>query len=634
MPQSPHNEKAGKNLNWRGNAPVSDKFGDVYYSAEDGLEETRFVFLKGTGFPEACENGRDFVIAETGFGTGLNFLASWKAWTNSGAKGTLTFISVEGYPLTERALEEAHETFPEVADYAAELRKAWPAPAPGFHPRHFAEGKVRLILLFGDAAASFARLRAKVDAWYLDGFAPSKNPEMWSDALIEQIARLSKPGTRFATFTAAGFVRRALQERGFHVEKTPGYGRKRERLEGTFETQAAVATSEKNVPEWASLASTPTGRIAVIGMGIAGASIANALKRRGRDIVIIGGHGMPTASQVPAAILSPRFMLERNATSEFFTSAYTYSCWLPDYQKAWAPERGVTVLPKNENDSVRLNTVQELLDWDETWLAGAAESFHLCRGGSISSETALSHLIADIPRHEGVVTRLERNGGCWTLTLDTDETIEAEAVVLATGIGTPSLLGDIGCPELRPNRGQIEQILPPYPDNLPSPSLAYGGYVTAEVDGSRTIGSTFDRLSNIDESSFQTSDSDSARIIEQFEAITGLSRKDLTTGNSWAGVRATTPDHLPYAGPVANYSSAQERYASLAQDAKTRNLGKPDLVPGLYLLAGLGSKGYQYGPILGEYLAAQICDEPLPLPTDLIAPLHPLRDLIRSIKRS
>ncbi|NVJ70731.1 MAG: FAD-dependent oxidoreductase, partial [Alphaproteobacteria bacterium] len=162
----------------------------------------------------------------------------------------------------------------------------------------------------------------------------------------------------------------------------------------------------------------------------------------------------------------------------------------------------------------------------------------------------------------------------------------------------------------------------------------YGGYVTAEVDGSRTIGSTFDRMSNIDESSFEVSDDDSVRIIDQFEAITGVSRTDLTMGSSWAGVRATTPDHLPYAGPVADHASAQERYAALAQDAKTQNLGKPELVPDLYLLAGLGSKGYQYGPILGEYLAAQMCDEPLPLPTDLIAPLHPLRDLIRSIKRS
>ncbi|NVJ98307.1 MAG: tRNA (5-methylaminomethyl-2-thiouridine)(34)-methyltransferase MnmD [Alphaproteobacteria bacterium] len=633
MPASDQEKNKSSMLQWRGNAPVSEAFDDVYYSAENGLEETQFVFLQGIGAPEVWADTDHYVIAETGFGTGLNFLATWKAWQESGAKGRLTFISVEGFPLSEAALEEAHATFPEVADYALKLRKAWPPAATGFHPRHFDDGKINLILLFGDAVSSFSQLKAVVDAWYLDGFAPAKNPDMWSDALMDQIARLSRPGTRFATFTAAGFVKRALLTRGFDVQKTRGYGRKRERLVGRATEPMPLEQEVASVPEWASVATTPEGAIAVIGAGIAGTSVAAALRRRGHTAILISDQKHKTASNVPAAILAPRFMLESGPVADFFAAAYTYSCCYPGYDNAWAEMPGIRMLPKNEKDNERLTNIADELVWSDDWLQTKETGFNLPRGGSISTHTALETIAKGIECKSMAVTRLEQTESGWRLHDENGAYVDAAAVVVAAGIDTISLLRD-DCPELRPNRGQVECLSTPYPEGLEPMSLAFGGYVTAETDGLRTIGSTFDRLAETSAGDHEPVVAGRMHILGALNDICGLQLEDKDVDRSWAGVRATTADHLPFAGPVCDTVKAESQYAPLSKDAKTCGLGAPDIHRGLYMLAGLGSKGFQYGPLLAEYLAAQICGDPLPIPKNLIAPLHPLRDTIRRIKRS
>ncbi len=623
-----------KELDWRGNAPVSKAFDDVYYSAENGLEETGFVFLSGIGAPEVWAEQDHFVIAETGFGTGLNFLATWKKWVESGAKGRLTFISVEGYPLSEKALEEAHQTFPEIEPYAAQLRAAWPPAAKGFHARSFANGQVRLILIFGQAEEGFARLNASVDAWFLDGFAPAKNPEMWSDALMDQIARLSRPGTRFATFTAAGFVKRALRDRGFLVQKTPGYGRKRERLVGEAQDPIPLAIEPLKRPEWAVVKAAEDGVIAVVGAGIAGASVAAALQARGRRVTLVSTPDQPCASQVPAAILAPRFMREHTPAAEFFTSAYAYSCAFPAFRSAWAATPGVHQLPKSEADADRLDQIRADLGWTEDWLSPCDQGFLLQRGGSVDTKVALKEVASSVPREELTVTRLEKAGPVWRLHGEDGQVLVADVVVLACGVGTAALMDEGDCPELRPNRGQVEIIGTEHATGLPAESTAYGGYITAETGGFRTIGSTFDRMADMPPDAHTPSPDDRKRILVMLADAVGADVTDDLIERSWAGVRATTADHLPFAGPVPKGCEAHVQYAPLAKDAKTPGLGAPPLHEGLYMLAGLGLKGYQYGPLLGDYLAAIICGDPLPLPDDLVAPLHPLRDLIRTIKRT
>lgn len=214
-------------------APRSEIFDDVYFSAEDGLEETRHVFLRGNDLPFRWESaGRDFAICETGFGTGLNFLAAWALFSRSAKPGQkLRFISFEKYPLSAIQIRDALAVwtleFPVLLDVFLE---AYPVELHGTQKIDL--GNAELTLIFGDVNEEMPKLKDKIDCWFLDGFKPASNPDMWSETVFSNMARLSRSGATFATFTAAGAVKRGLQEAGFAVEKVKGFGRKRDMLRG------------------------------------------------------------------------------------------------------------------------------------------------------------------------------------------------------------------------------------------------------------------------------------------------------------------------------------------------------------------------------------------------------------------
>lgn len=219
---------AGQNrIEWRGGVPVSTRFGDPYFSLEDGLAEARHVFLAGNHLPRRFRDG--FAIAELGFGTGLNFLAALAAWHEGGAPGRLRFTSFEAFPLSREEAAAALGRFAALAPRAELLLAAWDRLASG--PVDF-EGGASLHVVAGDARATLPRWPGVADAWFLDGFSPARNPELWGDALMAEVARHTAPGGSFATYTAAGHVRRALAAAGFEVARLPGYGRKRHMTAG------------------------------------------------------------------------------------------------------------------------------------------------------------------------------------------------------------------------------------------------------------------------------------------------------------------------------------------------------------------------------------------------------------------
>ena len=203
-------------------APRSGRFDDVYFSNEDGLAESRAVFLAGCGLPEAWRGRRRFTVAELGFGTGLNIAALLELWRRDGPPdGRLSIFSVEGFPLGRDEVAR----WPEIAGAAEALLDAWPGAAPGFHRLDLPGFNATLDLAVGEAGWALSQWTGCADAWFLDGFAPSTNPAMWSDAVLDGVARRSAPGARIATFTVAGSVRRGLFDRGFAVDKRPGHGR-------------------------------------------------------------------------------------------------------------------------------------------------------------------------------------------------------------------------------------------------------------------------------------------------------------------------------------------------------------------------------------------------------------------------
>ncbi len=208
-------------LDWRGGVPIARDFDDPYFSLEDGLAETRHVFLDGNDLP--ARFGGDLRIAELGFGTGLNLLVTWDAWVQAGRSGTVSFTSFEAFPMAPADMGTALAHFPTLAGYAARLLAAW-TPDAG---RIALEDGLTLDVIIGDARRTLPAWQGLADVWYLDGFSPAKNPELWEPALLQAVAKHTRAGGTAATYSAAGHIRRALAEAGFTVTRNPGYGRKR-----------------------------------------------------------------------------------------------------------------------------------------------------------------------------------------------------------------------------------------------------------------------------------------------------------------------------------------------------------------------------------------------------------------------
>ncbi len=223
-------------LRWEDKVPVSKRFDDVYFSKEDGLEESRYVFIGGNKLPErwSQETEKPLKVAELGFGTGLNFLATRVSRLQDNSQRPLIFYSMEKYPLSLKDLHYALTFWPELEKLSRELLNSWQGLKKGLNNFEFEGGRVILNLFAGDVLHNLPLVEDGIDAWFLDGFNPAKNPEMWNAFVYETMAHKSAPQATFATYTAASHVRRGLEDAGFKVEKIPGFGSKREMMTGQF----------------------------------------------------------------------------------------------------------------------------------------------------------------------------------------------------------------------------------------------------------------------------------------------------------------------------------------------------------------------------------------------------------------
>ncbi|NEX95336.1 tRNA (5-methylaminomethyl-2-thiouridine)(34)-methyltransferase MnmD, partial [Caulobacter sp. 17J65-9] len=387
-------------------APRSGRFGDVYFSAQDGLAETRAVFLAGCGLPDAWTGREQFTVGELGFGTGLNVLALLDLWRRERpAGGRLNIFSIEGFPIRREEAERAHARWPELAEVAAPLLARWPARTPGFHRVDLPEFGATLDLAVMDVAEALAAWSGKADAWFLDGFAPSTNPDMWRDEVLAAVAARSAPGARAATFTVAGAVRRGLQAQGFEIAKRPGHGRKRERLEAVF----------GGAPE---PVATPARVVAVVGGGIAGASLVRAFKALGVTPTLVDSGG-PGASGNPAALVTPRFDAGGGPIAAFYAQAFERAVQL--YGDEAVIARGVVQLENTDRDPSRFDRIADQPLWPEGGLerltpeaASARLGEPVARGGlflrdavTVEPAAVVRAWTADAPRVTAEVARLE-----------------------------------------------------------------------------------------------------------------------------------------------------------------------------------------------------------------------------------
>src|SRR6185503_16838383 len=264
--------------------PFSETYGDVYHSAEGGVAQAQHVFLTGNGLPERWRGRRLFTVLETGFGFGLSFLATWRAWRDDPQRcERLHFVSIEKHPFAVSDLSLLWKRFSGLEKENKELQEHWPLLVPGMHRIEFDGGNVVLTLFLGDIANGLPQLSLAADAIYLDGFAPAKNPAMWEPRLLRHLGRLAAPGATLATWSVAAPVRSALEGAGFSVEKFPGFGTKREMLAGRLIRR----TRESQKYE--------SKKAMVIGAGVAGAAVSERLASRGWQVALIERHPEPAA---------------------------------------------------------------------------------------------------------------------------------------------------------------------------------------------------------------------------------------------------------------------------------------------------------------------------------------------------
>ena len=652
-------------INWNEQGtPVSRAFGDVYFSNDNGLEETRYVFLDGNHIPHRfAEHSRDlFIVAESGFGTGLNFLTLWQAFDrfrNEQPNATLQrlhFISCEKFPLTHADLVAAHAHWPELKPWAEQLQQQWPQALPGCQRLLFNGGEVTLDLWLGDINALIHTfddsLNRQVDAWFLDGFAPAKNPEMWTPALFAAMARLARPGGTLATFTASGFVRRGLQDAGFSMQKRKGFGHKREMLVGVLEQAAALPHSQP----WYARPPAGSNEVALIGGGIASAVLALALLRRGWRVTLYCADDAPAlgASGNRQGALYPLLNQHDPALATFFPAAFSFARRLYDrlnltYEHHWS---GVLQLGWDEKSRKKIDQMLAMgLPESIAYGVDVAEAEKLAnvehgcggifypQGGWLSPAELTTAMLAH-GETQGLrihwlhrVSELSREDDHWTLTFSDRPAVRHATVVLANGHAMSDFAQSAPLPTY-PVAGQVSHV-PSTPglDALQT-VLCYDGYLTpvSPQFGTHCIGASYHRGETATDYREEDQQENRSRLLQCLPDSDWAATVDVSDGEARMGVRCATRDHLPMVGGVPDYDATLMQYADLAaQRLAGRDVADAPDFTGLYLFGALGSRGLCSAPLAAEVLAAQLTGEPQPLDASTLAALNPNRYWVRKL---
>lgn len=664
--------------------PVAENFDDVYFSNQSGLEESRYVFLKNNQLPErwlAPDNSesanrlqKPFVIAETGFGSGLNFLAVWAMYQHTRQTliqqnkactlPQLHFISVEKFPMSAREIATANEPWPELKPLVDQLVRHYPALYPGCHRLTLDDGHMTLDLWFGDVDDILPDLHVPknglVDAWFLDGFAPDKNPQMWQPKLYQHMVRLSKLNSTFATFTAAGQVRRDMKSAGLTVEKRKGFGRKREMLAGFVEEKQHQYRSK---PWYFREKATPISRnVAIVGGGIASSSCALALTKRGYSVTLYCKDEAlaQAASGNRQAGFYPQLQADMNAQSLTYLHCFDYARRY--YQNlldqghhfghAWC---GVNILAFSPALLTRYQNLVAKQQWPDTTFAWLTPEQTIQTAGIdlpywslffehagwinppelIQAQINAAKLTGNLNLiFNKTLKHFERQASNqWTLHWQDGSIEQKDILLLATGADAHSRqLPYLTNLPLSPVRGQVEHIPSSKATNALKTVVCHKGYFTPMLDDLHTLGSTYVKQ---DDGVDYRQEETLKNINTQIKALQGIDwPKALETSHHGrASIRCATPDRLPIMGSLFDREVQHQQFGELykALPDSTYPLAEP--APNLYALTGLGSRGICTAPLLAEAIACQLSGQPMPLGCKLLDILNPNRFLIRDLIR-
>jgi tRNA 5-methylaminomethyl-2-thiouridine biosynthesis bifunctional protein len=583
--------------------PYSAAFGDVYHSAGGGHAQARHVFLHGNGLPGRWQGRRTFTILETGFGFGLSFLATWQAWRDDPQRcGRLHFVSVEKHPFETRDLKFLSEIFPEIKEKGKQLAAQWPMLVPGMHRLEFEGGNVVLTLFFGDIAEGLPQLSLAADAFYLDGFAPAKNPQMWEPRLLRHLGRLAAPGATVATWSVAASVREALEGAGFAIEKARGFGTKREMLRGNL-------IQRKKIP----IEESPARSVIVIGAGVAGAAVSERLASRGWQVALIERHGGPAeeASGNPAGVFHPVVAPDDSLFARLTRAAFLYLLdhWPHLDGLAWA-RSGVLQMARDEKELASQRRALETLGYPARYA-----QFDEVRGGIWFPEAGWVRPKSLV---EGLLTRftIERRFGQEVFSLSREENVwnakdhhnrviaSAPVVVLANAADALRLSPQ---PEVRLRRVRGQLTLVPAIAGLDH-VLLRGGMALPGIDGASLVGASYD-IGDEDPAMRADGHAGNLQRLERMlpGALAGFNPElDPEKLDGRVAFRAVVRDRLPLVGPMGSNMFGAFAY---------------------------GSRGLLWASLAGELLASMLDGDPLPVERKLAAAVDPGRFALRTSRK-
>ncbi len=603
-------------------------FGDIYFSREDGLEETKYIFLEGNNLEQRFQKKEKFRIVELGFGTGLNFLATLNYWKKHyKADKKLYYIGIEKFPLSFKQISQALSMWPEL-QYNLLLEK-YPNSARGIYKIDFLDLGIELLLVFDDANNAVKRLSKSVDAWFLDGFTPLKNPDMWSETIFKRMAKISENDATFATFTASSIVKRGLESVGFKVIKQKGFGRKRHMLVGSIKTKD---------PRFAYKAEAKEKKALIIGAGIAGSAAAYFLSKRGWEVKIFEKEG-DTATQASGnnvGILYPRLEAAWNSISQFYYQALKHLLRTFDEDhlgvKCDFNKCGLLMLPQKE-DLLRFEKIHSHQKLDYARLVSAHEASEIsgveitypCLYFPQCGTLSIPKLCKAITTQSNIslnlnseVTNIKFEDNRWQI-FSNEKLLDSSEILIIANSYSVNNLESLRFINVEMIRGQITY-LPELKEKNLKTVLCYGGYITPTQDGYHHLGATFDKTFLSTEISHDSSHKNIAQLNKMLPNLLE-NIPDIKSLKGRAAIRCYSRDKVPMIGLCPN------------PDFYLRNDLKNPYLKGLYLSICHGSRGGLSGMLAGEIIAAQIGSNALIIDQEIYKLIDPSRFFIREQRR-
>ncbi len=644
---------------WQDDTPYSQQFKDFYYNSDGGVDETLHVFVKPSKVAERyLQMQTDFFsINETGFGTGLNFYCTLQAIQESAKlmhHSPLHFFSSELFPLSIDDFSKAVANFPQFSTITQQICQQYPPAIKGFHRIILNQGSIYLTLIFDDSLSAYQQCQHKADAWYLDGFSPAKNSQMWQPELFQQLARLSKTNeTTLASFTAAGAVRRALQEQGFKIQKHSGFGKKREMISGLYTAEDQSVSSNK---PWFDISPSHNDikHLAVIGAGLAGCTTAEALARRGINVTIFDSATdiCQSASGNLQGALYAKLPSKPTLSGELHLTGLEFSLRLLNIYQCFdnetAQQCGLLQLATNEKeqrqqqDLLQQNSyAKEVVRWvdsaEASTLAGTTTPFSglfFPRAGWVAPKLFCQKLIDNekiqLQLNTNITQLTQLVDEKWQLTDDLGEVFEMDAVVVANA-NSAKLFSQLETVATKAIRGQVTHS---QANAVALDTVVCGaGYISPATQGQYCFGASF----NLQEQSLELKESDQQTNIDNLNKVLPELAAQLEISEQLCGkvaLRCSTPDYLPMVGPAPINDAYISQYKKLNKDKNWSfaPTAAPNY-PGLFVNIGHGSKGLITCPLSAEYLASLLTNQPSPLPRDLSQAIHPARFVIKQLIR-